>query len=240
MGGAFKLMLSILTEILLSALFAPVRMLFNSKFVLLTLMGKQVGWGAQSRQETGTPWRVAVSFHWGSTVLGLVWGIATFIINRTFFWWITPVLAGLILAIPLSVLTSRSSIGRAFRARGLLVIPEELNPPPELEWIRSIQQKLGELDESLGVREPNGFVRAVVEPFVNELHIRLAGTRRPPSFKIGTRRQALQEKALLKGPGSLTPTEKIELLYDPERMAALHKAVWELPDRSLAAAWGLG
>ena len=240
MGGAFKLMLSILTEILLSALFAPVRMLFNSKFVLLTLMGKQVGWGAQSRQETGTPWRVAVSFHWGSTVLGLVWGIATFIINRTFFWWITPVLAGLILAIPLSVLTSRSSIGRAFRARGLLVIPEELNPPLELEWIRSIQQKLGELDVSLGVREPNGFVRAVVEPFVNELHIRLAGTRRPPSFKIGKRRQALQEKALLKGPGSLTPTEKIELLYDPERMAALHKAVWELPDRSLAAAWGLG
>ena len=240
MGGAFKLMLSILTEILLSALFAPVRMLFNSKFVLLTLMGKQVGWGAQSRQETGTPWRVAISFHWGSTVLGLVWGIATFIINRTFFWWITPVLTGLILAIPLSVLTSRSSIGRAFRARGLLVIPEELNPPPELEWIRSIQQKLGELDVSLGVREPNGFVRAVVEPFVNELHIRLAGTRRAPSFKIGKRRQALQDKALLKGPGSLTPSEKIELLYDPERMAALHKAVWELPDRSLAAAWGLG
>ena len=240
MGGAFKLMLSILTEILLSALFAPVRMLFNSKFVLLTLMGKQVGWGAQSRQETGTPWQVAISFHWGSTVLGLVWGIATFIINRTFFWWITPVLTGLILAIPLSVLTSRSSIGRAFRARGLLVIPEELNPPPELEWIRSIQQKLGELDVSLGVREPNGFVRAVVEPFVNELHIRLAGTRRAPSFKIGKRRQALQDKALLKGPGSLTPSEKIELLYDPERMAALHKAVWELPDRSLAATWGLG
>jgi membrane glycosyltransferase len=239
MGGAFKLMLSILTEILLSALFAPVRMLFNSKFVMLTLMGKQVGWGAQSRQDTGTPWGVAVRYHWGSTVLGLVWGIVTFIINRTFFWWITPVLAGLILSMPLSVLTSRSSVGRAFRAKGLLVIPEELNPPPELEWIRSIEQKLRALDASLGVKAPNGFARAVAEPFVNELHIQLAGHRRAPSFKISKRRQALQEKALLKGPESLSPSEKFELLYDPERMASLHQAVWELPDRSLAAAWGL-
>lgn len=239
MGGAIKLMLSILTEILLSAFFAPVRMLFNSKFVVLTLMGKQVGWGAQSRQDTGTPWGVAVRYHWGSTVLGLVWGIVTFIINRTFFWWISPVLAGLILAIPLSVLTSRSSIGRALRARGLLVIPEEIHPPQELEWIRSIEQKLRTLDTSLWGTAPGGFVRAVVEPFVNELHIRLAGRRRAPSFQISKRREALQEKALLKGPNSLTPSEKLELLYDPERMEALHKAVWELPDRSLAAAWGL-
>jgi membrane glycosyltransferase len=182
---------------------------------------------------------VALRYHWGSTVLGLVWGIVTFIINRTFFWWITPVLAGLILSIPLSVLTSRTSIGRAFRARGLLVIPEEMNPPPELQWIRSIEQKLRDLDASLGIKAPNGFVRAVVEPLVNELHIRLTGNRRAPSFKISKRREALQEKALLTGPGSLSPSEKIELLYDPERMASLHKAVWELPDRSLAAAWGL-
>jgi len=168
-----------------------------------------------------------------------VWGIVTFIINRTFFWWITPVLAGLILSIPLSVLTSRSSIGRAFRAKGLLVIPEEMNPPQELEWIRSIEQKLRTLDTSLGGTAPSGFVRAVVEPFVNELHIRLAGHRRAPSFQVSKHREALQEKALLKGPNSLTPSEKLELLYDPERMASLHKAVWELPDRSLAAAWGL-
>ena len=239
MGGAFKLLLSILTEIFLSALFAPVRMSFHSKFVILTLMGKQVGWGAQSRQDMGTPWREAIRFHWVSTVLGLVWGIITFTISRTFFWWITPVLAGLILSIPLSVLSSRSTTGRAFRERGLLVIPEELNPPQELEWIRNIEQQLRTIDLSLGVKAQRGFVRAVVEPFVNELHMRLLGEKHTLSPLITKRRQALQDKALQEGPASLTPAEKIELLYDPERMAALHQAVWELPDRNRAAAWGL-
>ena len=43
-----------------------------------------------------------------------------------------PVLAGMIVAVPFTVLTSRASLGRALRERGWLVTPEESAPPPEL------------------------------------------------------------------------------------------------------------
>jgi membrane glycosyltransferase len=49
-----------------------------------------------------------------------------------FFWWLTPVLAGLLFGIPLTVWTSQVSAGRLFRRQGLLLTPEETAPPPEL------------------------------------------------------------------------------------------------------------
>jgi membrane glycosyltransferase len=46
-----------------------------------------------------------------------------------FFWWLSPVLAGLVLSIPLSILSSRPEFGRATRALHLFLIPEEIDPP---------------------------------------------------------------------------------------------------------------
>jgi membrane glycosyltransferase len=238
-GGSFNLLLSMFIEIIFSALFAPTRMLFHSKFVVLTLLGRQVGWGAQSREDKGTSWWEALKFHWAGTVLGLVWGMVTFVISRMYFWWTTPVFAGLILSIPLSVWSSRPETGRAFFMWRLLLIPEELDPPQELEWIRSTMDKLRGLDYSLGVTKVRGFIRAVVEPFVNELHINLLRRKRKLSPSIIQRRQKLHDKALIQGPSSLTPSEKLELLYDPAYMAELHQAVWELPNRQLSVPWGL-
>jgi membrane glycosyltransferase len=43
-----------------------------------------------------------------------------------------PVLAGMLLSVPFTVLTSRVSIGRRLRAAGLLLTPEETACPPEL------------------------------------------------------------------------------------------------------------
>src|SRR5256885_11320887 len=44
----------------------------------------------------------------------------------------TPILSGLILSVPLTMLTSRTSAGRWMRRRGLLLTPEETNTPAEL------------------------------------------------------------------------------------------------------------
>jgi membrane glycosyltransferase len=43
-----------------------------------------------------------------------------------------PVLLGMVVAVPYTVLTSRASLGRALRDRGWLLTPEETAPPPEL------------------------------------------------------------------------------------------------------------
>src|SRR2546422_5861627 len=59
-GGVVRLTVSVLLEILLSSLLAPIRMVFHSRFVLLNLLGRTVGWRSQGREEITTSWREAL------------------------------------------------------------------------------------------------------------------------------------------------------------------------------------
>jgi len=237
-GGAFRLLAGVFVEVFFAALLAPTRMLFHSKFVFVTLLGRQVGWGPQQRSDLGTSWREAVRFHGSGVLLALVWGTVLFVFNRSFFWWNTPVLIPLILSIPLSVWSSRASMGKALRRMGLLLIPEEIERPEELRTLDRVLHQ--EEDPSpLIVRKEQGFVRAVVDPRVHALHLCLAGEKGRVSEKIKNRRRRLVEKALSLGPGGLTAGEKRELLYDAESLHELHKRVWEISDRTLEREWGL-
>src|SRR5690606_25448731 len=99
-GGRVAVTLSALAVMVLSALLAPVNMFFNSKFVLFSLLGQGVSWVTQRRgAEDGTDWREAIITHGGQTVFGLVWGVSSFILLPSFFWWLSPVLAGLVFSI---------------------------------------------------------------------------------------------------------------------------------------------
>jgi len=238
-GGAIKLFLSTLLEIIFSTLLAPVRMLFHSKFVFVTLLGGQVGWAGQQRGDRETSWRDAVRFHWGGTVLAILWGGCLFIINRTFFWWLTPILTGLALSIPLCVVSSKVSWGRALRRAGFLLIPEEVEPPQEVLWLREHLATLQKPSPMLALPEVQGFARAVVEPFVNALHLKILRSSRRVAGAISKRRRALVEKALNHGPQALSRNEKRELLSDPDCLSHLHQAVWELSDPARATQWGL-
>jgi membrane glycosyltransferase len=237
-GGAWRLWASVMLEVVLSTLLAPIRMLFHSKFVFMILLGQQVGWGPQHRDDSETSWREAARFHGFSTALGLIWGTLLFFINRSFFWWLTPTLASLVLSVPLSVWTSRVRLGLAFRAWGLFLIPEEVDPPRELRWLRTAQQQ--EWRAASPLPAAAGFIRAVVDPQVNALHLALLRARKGQPSRLSRHHQALQEKALARGPDRLTDREKTVLLYDPDSMAALHRRVWELPDRARAHIWGFG
>lgn len=109
----------VLGEIVVSTFLAPVRMLFHSLFVITTLLGWRVTWNAQNRGDTGTSWADALRFHWWGTLLGLAWGGMIWIVNPGFFWWLSPIVAGLALSVPLSVWTSRTSWGKAAKNLGL-------------------------------------------------------------------------------------------------------------------------
>jgi membrane glycosyltransferase len=107
-------------------------MLYHTTFVISALFGRSVGWDAQPRGDRGITWREGLIRHKWHLMLGLVWGAAILALAPKFIWWMIPVLAGMIAAVPFTVLTSRASLGRALRARGWLVTPEESAPPPEL------------------------------------------------------------------------------------------------------------
>jgi membrane glycosyltransferase len=237
-GGAFRLFASLGLEVLLSALLAPMRMLFHSKFVFLTLLGRQVGWGPQQRSDLGTSWREASRFHGSGVILALLWGAALFMFNRSFFWWNTPVLIPLVLSIPLSVWSSRASAGKALRKLGLLRIPEETMRPKELCTLdRILLQE--EAPSALSIPKGRGFVRAVVDPCIHALHLCLLGKTGRLTERIELRRRSLVKKALSRGPERLSAKEKRELLYDPDRLHELHQRVWEISDDKLEKEWGL-
>ena len=131
-GGSARLCLSLLVEQLFSMLLAPSMMLFHSTFVAQTLLGRSVSWNAQERTERGVTLREAFRRQKWHLVLGVLWGAAMLRLAPQFFWWLTPVLAGLLFGIPLTVWTSQVSAGRLFRRHRLLLTPEETAPPPEL------------------------------------------------------------------------------------------------------------
>jgi membrane glycosyltransferase len=238
-GGITRLCLSLGAEVALSALLAPVRMLFHSKFVFITLMGRQVGWGPQQRDDRGTPWTEAIRFHGAGMILALLWAASLFLIDRSFFWWNSPIFIPLIFSIPISVWSSRAKTGRWLRKLGLFLIPEEIQPVHELESLRGMlhRQKVSRTD--IPRQHQEGFVKAVVDPWVNRLHLSLLGRKGHVSEAIATKRERLKEKAFSRGPGNLTLKEKKELLHDPKALHELHQRIWETPESEIAHLWGL-
>jgi membrane glycosyltransferase len=240
-GGKRRLIASALVETLISALLAPINMAFNSKFVLSTLLGQGVTWVTQRRgaDGDGSDWREAILTHGGMTIFGLVWGVSSYIISPAFFWWLSPVIIGLVASIPLSILLSKASLGRAARSIGLLLTPEETQPPYEL---RRLRQNLAECYRHLPPIDPlrpdYGLLQAVLDPYVNAMHVALLRQRRKSEESREWFLQ-LRERLLHDGPAKFTQKEKMALLMDAESMIALHRDLWICPADELAEWWRL-
>ena len=131
-GGGFRLIVSVLVEQVFSTLLAPSMMLFHTSFVLTTLIGKSVSWNAQDRGDRGITFLDALNRHKWHVLFGLAWGAAILSMAPRYIWWLMPILSGLILSVPLTMLTSRASVGKWLRRGGLLLTPEETNTPEEL------------------------------------------------------------------------------------------------------------
>ena len=145
-GGLARATAGVVGETVFSTLHAPLQMLWHTRFVVTNLLGVSVGWTPPKRAADGTTWLFALRRHWGHTLIGLVWGAFMWRLDPTLFWWFTPVLAGMALSIPLSVLTSRRHLGARLRKLGLFLTPEETAPPPELVALRA-QMKIHEITD---------------------------------------------------------------------------------------------
>jgi membrane glycosyltransferase len=140
-GALPRLVLSVVLEILVSTMLAPVRMWFHAKFVLLTLLGRQITWGAQVRTDAETRWRDAFRQHGVSTAVALVWVAGVGALSWSLVWWLLPIVAALGLSIPVSVYSSRVALGQALRRRRLFVIPEELERPEVLQRLSAALER---------------------------------------------------------------------------------------------------
>ncbi len=234
-GGVFALLRSVLCETVMSALFAPIRMLFYCRFVLKNLIGRAVTWrgGADDLDETG--WGTALRRHGPDTLVAFAWGYGVRMLHPEAFWWLVPVAGALVLSIPLSVFASRTRVGTRARRWKLFLTPEETAPPTE---IRELER---ELSAALAARasRPPGFLRAVTDPGTNAVHSWLLRGPRKLLPRLRAERDALAVRARGAGPDALSPAEKRLLLNDAPCMQSLHEAVWRLSDPAAAARWGV-
>ena len=202
-GGAGALAMSTLVEIVLSALLAPVRMLFHSQFVLAAICGWSIQWKSPERADASTSWSEALRRHGLQSALGLAWVVLVAFKAPNFLPWLAPVAVGLILAVPLSVWTSRTHVGLACRRLGLFLTPTESRAPRE---IAAAEQYSG------SGRPLPRFVDAVVDPEVHAL-VRLAARRRSPL--AAEARHERVHRALAEGPASLTAGEQLAATRRP-------------------------
>ncbi len=216
-GGAGALFLSTLLEIVLSALLAPVRMMFHTQFVIAALSGWSMTWKSPTRTDAGTSWQEAIFRHGLQTAIGLAWVALVALEAPDFLPWLAPVAGGLILAIPLSVVMSRTTAGLALRRAGLFVTPAETRPPREIiaaEHYAGCGRPLPRLAD------------AVIDPEMHAL-ARLGARRRSP-LAAAVRRERVQ-RALSHGPQALSAVEQLAVLGDLDALDALHRAVRTAP-----------
>ncbi|HEX3728920.1 MAG TPA: glucans biosynthesis glucosyltransferase MdoH, partial [Opitutaceae bacterium] len=240
-GGRGRLVASAVLEAAASTLFAPIAMMFNTRFVLFTLLGQGVSWIAQQRRadDDGTDWREAILTHGVQTIVGVIWGLAALVLLPSYFWWLSPVIAGLVLAVPMSIFFSKASLGRQARELGFFLTPEETEPPRELKQLR---KNLAECYRHLPPFEPlradYGLMQAVLDPYINAMHVALLRQRRA-SEEAREWFGQLRQRLLREGPAGFSPKEKMALLLDADSMIWLHRELWTCPAESLAEWWRL-
>jgi membrane glycosyltransferase len=217
-GGGGKFALSVFLETIASTLLAPVLAFLQSYFVVGILMGKNIKWDAQDRGEAQTTYGEALAHHWPSTVLGIVWSGLLLTTAPRLFWWFSPVLAGFLLAIPISVWSSRVKLGqRALKAR-LFMTPEEVDPPPIL---LTLERELEWASARPWAKPGDALQRILSDPEVRALHLSFLSHSEPKDDLRRHYLEGLELKYRHDGAAALTPREKRDLLWDEEAIRTL-------------------
>ena len=219
-GGALPLLTGVGLETIVSVLLAPTVMMAHTLMVLGIISGRAVGWGNQSRETDGTAWGDALRFHIVPMLAGIAWSVVAWQIGVGFTLWMAPILIGLVLCVPVSVWTSRAKYGRALARFNILATPEEISPPEVLSLADEAEKNV-HVSLDAGALGRSGVIAAVVDPYVNGVHVSLL-----EPAEINPVEEALARRCLKDGPDALSKVELSQLLYLAPAMLFMHRTVW--------------
>lgn len=212
-GGAVRAGLSVLVETILSSLIAPVMMVMQSAEVLGIVTGRDTGWKAQRRDDGSIPLREVARRHSLHTLFGVVLAVAAYAVSPTVLAWMAPVVLGLILAIPVSVITGWQGVGTTVRKLGLLATPEEITPP-------AVLRRATELTSDWATVQPP--MRDVMISLAYDAQLRALHAMMLPTHE---RRKGEYDVDLLVGLAKLDDADSLEeaaaWLSDREKLAVL-------------------
>jgi len=167
-GGFFRLVLSFILEVVLSALIAPVMMLIHSGAVLSILLGNDSGWNPQRRDDGSLPIKSLIYRHRWHMLTGTVLFVVAYFNSFSLLAWLSPAIAGMLLSVPLSMVTSSWKIGATVKKWGILRTPDEVIQP---QIRQSMDAMLGVYETA--INQTPDLVEIVTHPKWCDLHNRL-------------------------------------------------------------------
>ncbi|MDQ8186036.1 glucans biosynthesis glucosyltransferase MdoH [Pelagicoccus sp. SDUM812002] len=236
-GGGIRCTLSVLLEIVSSALVAPIMMLYHGQFVVFTALGKGVGWSTQNRLAgDGLSLYDAFVSHRGHAIVGIAFTLLARQVSESFLYWTLPVSGAMVLAPIVSWISSKPSIGRWLRRMGILETPVEHEVSEELVAVHAYEEdwkrKNWIFEETDSVA---GLMNAAVDPYLNSIRVTLA--RESESTLDAANAERLGESLLFKGVEGLRASECKLVLGDADLMSWLHRQVWTLDPEDLHESW---
>lgn len=133
-GGSLRFAAGAITETVFSILIAPVAALAVTVFMgALFFLRRQISWSGQQRDLTRVSWAQAARAMWPQTLFGLALGGFFAATVPGVLPWALPILGGMTLAIPFTVLTASPWLGRVAARVGLCATPEERAAPAILQ-----------------------------------------------------------------------------------------------------------
>ncbi|MHC2257902.1 membrane glycosyltransferase [Bradyrhizobium embrapense] len=122
-GGGFRALTGVIAEVLVSAMIAPVMMVFQSIAVVEILLGRDAGWQTQRRDDGEVERRELYRKYGVPTACGVAMAASAWAVSLPLLLWMSPVIVGLLFAIPIGAWTAKPAM------RALFVTPEESEPP---------------------------------------------------------------------------------------------------------------
>lgn len=215
-GGTLRVLISFVVEIILSALVAPIMMLIHSGAVLSILIGRDAGWNPQRRDDGSLPLKDVIYRHRWHMVMGVILTAFAALNSMSLLAWLAPAVAGLLLAVPVSVITSSWSIGEKAKRWGILKTPEEGVPPA---IFTAFEQTLKVYTDD--AKQCPDFVGFVASAHWASIHKRMLDEQPPrargdiDSVEALTAMKVAEAESVSEAIGFMTQKERLMMLNNP-------------------------
>ncbi len=125
-GGRGRFLAGIAAETVFTLLLDATAGVSKTLAMLRLAFGFKETWAAQNRTGRGVGWMEAARLLWPHTLVGIAVFAAFAMAGWRTVLWAAPFAGGLLVAIPLCVLTADAGFGRWMRRAGIAAIPEEI------------------------------------------------------------------------------------------------------------------
>jgi membrane glycosyltransferase len=136
-GGTVRFLASVAVETAFFLLLSPIMWVGHTLLLAGMPFGRAIGWIGQVRDDHSIAWSTAMRQLWPQTLLGAACLAVLGVTQPSAVSYVFVLLAGgLVLSVPICVVTARPSVGLALARLGIGRLPEETSPPPALTHLQ--------------------------------------------------------------------------------------------------------